>query len=98
MSKQFLVNERNNVNHFNYYYYTNAFTSEELDRIKTIGNSYPMKAAEVGGGEDSQVSDYRKSEVSWIPEDQNNQWLYDKIAGYAVSANKEMWNFDKLLW
>jgi PKHD-type hydroxylase len=71
MSKQFLANERNNVNHFNYYYYTNAFTLEELDTIKTI-----------------------KSEISWIPEEPNNQWLYDKIAQYAISANKEMWNFD----
>ena len=94
MSKQFLQKERNNVNHFNYYYFTDVFTTEQLGRIKEIGNSYPMKAAEVGGGEDSQVSDYRKSEVSWIPEDQKNQWLYDKIAEYAVSANKEMWNFD----
>jgi PKHD-type hydroxylase len=94
MSKQFLANERNNVNHFNYYYYTNAFTLEELDTIKTIGNSYPKQSAEVGGGEDSQVSDYRKSEISWIPEEPNNQWLYDKIAQYAISANKEMWNFD----
>ena len=94
MSKQFLANERNNVNHFNYYYYTNAFTLEELDTIKTIGNSYPKQLAEVGGGEDSQVSDYRKSEISWIPEEPNNQWLYDKIAQYAISANKEMWNFD----
>ena len=94
MSKQFLANERNNVNHFNYYYYTNAFTLEELDTIKTIGNSYPKQSAEVGGGEDSQVSDYRKSEISWIPEESNNQWLYDKISQYAISANKEMWNFD----
>jgi PKHD-type hydroxylase len=94
MSKQFLANERNNVNHFNYYYYTNAFTLEELDTIKTIGNSYPKQLAEVGGGEDSQVSDYRKSEISWIPEESNNQWLYDKISQYAISANKEMWNFD----
>jgi len=94
MSKQFLANERNNVNHFNYYYYTNAFTLEELDTIKTIGNSYPKQSAEVGGGEDSQVSDYRKSEISWIPEEPNNQWVYDKIAQYAISANKEMWNFD----
>jgi len=94
MSKQFLANERNNVNHFNYYYYTNAFTLEELDVIKTIGNSYPKKLAEVGGGDDSQVSDYRKSEISWIPEESNNQWLYDKISQYAISANKEMWNFD----
>jgi PKHD-type hydroxylase len=94
MSKQFLINERNNVNHFNYYYFTNAFTPEELDMIKTIGNSYPKQLAEVGGGDDSQVSDYRKSEISWIPEEPNNQWLYDKIAQYAISANKEMWNFD----
>jgi PKHD-type hydroxylase len=94
MSKQFLTNERNNVNHFNYYYFTNAFTPEELDMIKTIGNSYPKQLAEVGGGDDSQVSDYRKSEISWIPEEPNNQWLYDKIAQYAISANKEMWNFD----
>jgi len=94
MSKQFLANERNNVNHFNYYYYSNAFTPEELDVIKTIGNSYPKQQAEVGGGDDSQVSDYRKSEISWIPEEPNNQWLYDKISDYAITANKEMWNFD----
>ena len=94
MSKEFLANERNNVNHFNYYYFTNAFTPEELDTIKTIGNSYPKQLAEVGGGDDSQVSDYRKSEISWIPEEPNNQWLYDKISQYAISANKEMWNFD----
>jgi PKHD-type hydroxylase len=94
MSKQFLANERNNVNHFNYYYYSNAFTPEELEVIKTTGNSYPKQLAEVGGGEDSQVSDYRKSEISWIPEEPNNQWLYDKISQYAISANKEMWNFD----
>jgi PKHD-type hydroxylase len=94
MSKQFLAKERNNVNHFNYYYFSNAFTPEELDVIKTIGNSYPKKQAEVGGGDDSQVSDYRKSEISWIPEEPNNQWLYDKISDYAITANKEMWNFD----
>jgi PKHD-type hydroxylase len=94
MSKLFLANERNNVNHFNYYYYSNAFTPEELEVIKTTGNSYPKQLAEVGGGEDSQVSDYRKSEISWIPEEPNNQWLYDKISQYAISANKEMWNFD----
>jgi PKHD-type hydroxylase len=93
MSKQFLQKERNNVNHFNYYYFTDAFTTEQLGRIKEIGNSYPMKVAEVGG-EDSQVSDYRKSEISWIPENEDNMWLYDKIAHYAIIANQEMWNFD----
>jgi PKHD-type hydroxylase len=94
MSKQFLSKERNNVNHFNYYYYTNAFTTQELEDIKKIGNSFPLQKALVGGGDDSQMTDYRKSEISWIPEVQDTQWLYDKIADYAIEANKEMWNFD----
>jgi PKHD-type hydroxylase len=93
MSKQFLSKERNNVNHFNYYYYTKAFTPQELIDIKEIGNSFPMKPAEVGG-EDSKVTDYRVSEISWILENEKTQWLYDKIAKYADEANKEMWNFD----
>ena len=94
MSKQFLAAERNNVNHFNYYYYTNAFTTQELEEIKRIGNSLPMKKAEVGGGDDSQVSDYRISEISWLPENDECNWIYNKIADYAMTANKEMWNFD----
>jgi PKHD-type hydroxylase len=94
MSKQFITKERNNVNHFNYYYYTKAFTTQELEDIKKIGNSLPMQKAQVGGGDDSQMTDYRKSEISWIPEEQDTQWLYDKIADYAIEANKEMWNFD----
>jgi PKHD-type hydroxylase len=94
MSKQFINQERNNVNHFNYYYYAKPFTIEELEDIKKIGNSYPMQKAQVGGGDDSQMTDYRRSEISWIPESQETQWLYDKIANYAIEANKEMWNFD----
>lgn len=94
MSKHFLSLERNNVNHFNYYYFTNAFTETELEDIKKLGNSYPKKLAEVGGGDDSTVSDYRKSEISWIPEEPQNEWLYGKISNYASQANKEMWNFD----
>ena len=94
MSKQFIAQERNNVNHFNFYYYTNAFTPQELEDIKKIGNSLHMAPAEVGGGDDSQVSDYRISEIAWIEENPNTKWLYDKIANYAIEANKEMWNFD----
>ena len=82
MSKQFLFKERNNVNHFNYYFYNKAFTPQELIDIKELGNEFPMKPAEVGG-EESQVTDYRVSEISWIIETEKTQWLYDKIAKYA---------------
>ena len=33
----FLNEQRNNVNHLNYYYFTDAFTPEELVKIIEIG-------------------------------------------------------------
>lgn len=90
----FLQKERNNVNHFNYYYFQNAFTPEELNQIIELGESYPKEKA-VTGGEESIISDYRISEVSWIPVEMKSEWLFQKIANYAMTANKEMgWNFD----
>jgi len=94
MSKQFFNQERDFTNHFNYYYYKNAFTPTELEDIKKLGESFPKVPAETGGGEDSQVSDYRISEISWIDQQPRSNWLYDKIADYAIEANKEMWKFD----
>lgn len=93
-SYRFLQPQRNEVNHLNYYYFTKAFESDKIDNIIKLGESRPKVAAETGGGEDGAVSDYRKSDVSWIEESNDSIWLYDKIAEYAMIANKEMWNFD----
>jgi PKHD-type hydroxylase len=82
------------VNHLNYYYFTNVFTPEELEKIKKLGDSIPKKKAETGAGETSGVSDYRKSDISWIGENPESKWLYKKIAEHAIIANKEMWDFD----
>lgn len=91
----FLDRERNDVNHFNYYFYKNAFTPEELETIIELGESYPKQQAVTGGGEEHIVSDYRISEVSWIPHETKTQWLYQKMANFANDANREMrWNFD----
>lgn len=90
----FLEKERNDVNHFNYYYYKNAFTDKELETIFSLGDSYPKQQA-VTGGNESVVSDYRISEVSWIPDEKKTQWLFQKVSEYAMEANREMrWNFD----
>lgn len=93
-STYFLNNQRNQVNHFNYYYYTNAFTTDELTKIIELGESLPKHKAETGAGQNSKESDYRISEISWIEENTTTDWLYRKIANYAIEANKEMWNFD----
>lgn len=90
----FLEKQRNNVNHFNYYYYTSAFTNDEIQKIIDIGESLPKQKGETGSGDSATKSDYRVSDISWIGENIETRWLYQKIANYAIEANREMWNFD----
>lgn len=93
---KFVSNQRTNVNHFNYYYFTNAFTEQEIEEIIKIGESISkVTATTVGGdGVDGQITNYRKSEVSWINRKENTKWIYDRISDLAIKANSEMWNFD----
>ena len=93
-SHYFIQDQRNNVNHLNYYYFASAFTPSELIKIRQIGDNLPKQNASVGGGDTNEVTDYRKSEISWIADNQDTEWLYSKISDYAKTANREMWNFD----
>lgn len=93
-SIKFLSRERTNINHMNYYYFVNAFTNDELNKIIEICESYPKEKGQTGAGDDGKITDYRISDISWIEENEETFWIYSKIADYAISANKEMWNFD----
>ena len=95
-TSRFFMNglHRNDVNHTNYYYFASAFTPSEIVKIKELGDKMPKQQAVTGGSEEPQLNDYRISEISWIPEIPESDWLYKKIADYAVVANREMWNFD----
>lgn len=94
-SNYFLDSQRNNVNHLNYYYFTDVFTQEELVRIIEIGEKLPkQKATTVGSDQESVDSEYRLSEISWIGDNNETEWIYRRISDYAKIANQEMWNFD----
>jgi PKHD-type hydroxylase len=94
-ANKFLNKQRNNVNHMNYYYFTNAFTPEEIKKIIEIGEKHPKQAGTtVSDDEVEGVSDYRISEISWLGESEETAWIYDKFAEYAMIANEQMWNFD----
>ena len=91
---KFVSNQRNNVNHFNYYYYTQAFTKEELDNIIEIGESIPKTKGTTVGEDETHISEYRVSDVAWITKNTKSSWMFDRITDLAIRANSEMWNFD----
>lgn len=91
-STLFIENERNQVNYFNYYYYTNAFNDQEILDIIKMGENAGMYAAVTG--KNTEATSYRTSDISWIQESEESDWLFRKIANFAIDANKQMWNFD----
>jgi PKHD-type hydroxylase len=89
----FIQQERNNVDHLNYYYFVDAFTPKEIIEIRQIGDALPQQRGSVIG-DNIEETEYRVSDISWIPNESKYGWLFDKLSEYAYVANKNMWNFD----
>ena len=96
LSYPFVAQHRTDLNHMNYYYYVNAFTDDELDTLIKMANKLPKQSGLVGAGDTSTQSDHRKSEISWIPQNDDFLWIYERITELSMAANAQMWNFD--LW
>ena len=73
-----------------FYYFDKGFSEEELDKISKMTNRLPFHGATTAAGE----IDSRKSKLKWIPQDEEWEWLYEKLMYFAKLANEEMWNFD----
>lgn len=93
-ANRFVQEQRNGVNHTNYYYFTEAFTPSEIQSIIQIGESLPKQRGTILGDSENEHSDHRDSEISWLYENQETRWIHEKLVDYAVKANTAMWNFD----
>lgn len=93
-SNYFLADQRNQTNHLNYYYFTDGFTPEEIIKIREIGDHAPKEKGTTVSDDKNIVNEYRISEISWLGDNQETRWIYQKISDLAKIANREMWNFD----
>lgn len=86
-TNKFVSNQRNNVNHFNYYYFTNVFTDKEIENLIELGESQPkIKATTVGDDVSQSVSEYRVSDIPWLSNNPKTSWIYDRIADLGVKG------------
>lgn len=77
----------------NYYYYTNGFNSEELDKVyKDVATLDFEQATTIDSK--SNGKEIRSSSVKWIPNTSQWSWLYFKLMEMAVQANNSLWHFD----
>jgi len=74
-----------------WYWWQNGFNQEELERVDQLVSTLPLVQASTLGGDSS---DYRRSSVRWVPQNDESDWLYEKLINMATEANNCLWNFD----
>ena len=97
MDKKFVFDRnlhRSDVDYTNYYWFNEAFTVDELKKIEEMTFQLPFETAAVGENNVSKVSDYRKSSIKWCPQNEEWDWVYDKLSSMISEANNNMWKFD----
>lgn len=75
----------------NYYYYSDEFSDEDIHKIIELSKNYPVVDGNVSGQVDYS---YRKSEIKWLPLNDETKFIYDKIMYLLKDANNKMWNFN----
>ena len=73
-----------------YYWFDQGFTPQELKWIEDGVSNIPYHRAVTAGGK----TEDRKSNIKWIPQTEEWEWLYQKLIQMASEANNQLWNFD----
>ena len=75
----------------NYYFFKDGFSKDELTMIETEVANLPFHEASTAGGKSKEI---RSSRIKWIPQNEQWQWLYEKLINMATEANDALWNFE----
>jgi len=77
-----------------YAWWEGAFTEQELDWLQAKAKSSEQNA-QVGGGSGGIVNkQVRRSQVSWLENNPDTRWVFDKLARVALQLNTENFWFD----
>jgi PKHD-type hydroxylase len=98
MNKTYTFPIDTTANQTNYYWFEEGFNKQELAEIeRLVANlEFVRGSTQADNGEFDTDNDYRKSQIKWIPFNDEHKWIYDKLGELAAEANKEMFHFD--LW
>ena len=71
-----------------------AFTEKELDWLQQKAREANTPAQIGGGGNGLINSEIRRSELNWLPKNENTAWVFEKIAHVVSSLNADYFNFN----
>jgi len=77
-----------------YYWFKDALTKEEVEKVIKLASKLPQEAASIGDKNTDKIQDTRSSIVKWIPKSSEWDWLYERMIYLAKEANTVLWRFD----
>lgn len=80
------------INQTNYYWFENGFTSDEVDKIINDAKQYSFEKAKIVGEDSSGI--VRKSNIKWLPYENEWSWVYDRLMNCITEANNTLWDFN----
>ena len=76
-------------------YWENFLDDSDINHILARSEWHNQSDAQVGGGFGGQVNkEKRRTNVSWMFPDQNNQHIWEKITNTIWTANRQFFRFD----
>lgn len=75
-------------------WWQNGFSTDEVYRIRTLGDRLISERGTDGKVGTGKVSDIRRTTVTWFGLDDDTRWLYDRLAYIARMLNGEFFGFD----
>jgi hypothetical protein len=80
------------INQTNYYWFEQGFSNEEVNKIIKLSKKHEFQKATIIG--DDKEDSIRKSNIKWLPVNEDWNWVYDRILNQIVEANKMLWDFN----
>lgn len=72
-----------------------AFSEDELEKLAAICDLLPLEAAKIGSGADAEIVPcIRSTRVSWLKNNEDTAWVYDRLAWVARSINSDFYRFN----
>lgn len=83
------------ANQTNYYWFEKGFSPEELVEIERLVADIDFVRAQTQAEDNGLTeTEYRKSNIKWLPLTEKYKWIYDKIGDMAYEANQNLYHFD----
>lgn len=71
-----------------------AFTEQELDWLQQKAKEADLAGSVGGAGSEGVNPNLRRSQVSWLNNNSNTKWVFEKLAHVVSSLNAQYYNFD----